>query len=61
MEDYFEGIFFRGNFLEEVFERNFSGEIFGFCLNAEGRKKEEFRSLEVRRKLIALKNNKTDF
>ena len=31
VEDYFEGIFFRGNFLEEVFERNFSGEIFGFC------------------------------
>ena len=23
--------FFQGNFLEEVFERNFSGEIFGFC------------------------------
>ena len=29
-----------------------------FCLNGEGRKDKKFRSLEVRHKLIALKNRK---
>ena len=66
-EDFSEGIY-----LEEIFGRNCFGGFFernslggikelmflsGFCINAQGRKEgQEFRSLEVRGKLIALKN-----
>ena len=69
MEEFFgrnflEGFFGR-IFLEEFFGRNYLVEInkelkvlSRFCLNAQGRKEgQEFRSLEVRGKLIALKNS----
>ena len=53
-EDFFGRIFLRGILWEEFFV--YDG-VSRFCLNKEGRKEGmKFRSLEVRRKLIALKN-----
>ena len=64
----FLGGFFERIFWEEFYGRNYLVEIIKeliflsrfclkFCLNAQGRKEgQEFRSLEVRGKLIALKN-----
>ena len=55
------GFFSGGFFWEDLFGRNSLRELifcqdFGVILS-KGRRKEDFRSLEVRRKLIALKKN----
>ena len=56
-------IFGEGNFLGGFFGMNYLGEIneelmffSRFCLINQGKKDKKFRSLEVRGKLIALKN-----
>ena len=59
---FFGRIFLRGNLWEELLSR-FLQVIYVFVkiwanlVSMEGRRKEDFRSLEVRRKLIVLKNN----
>ena len=61
----FLGGFFWEDFLEEFFGRNylvdfykelmFLSKFWGNFVSMEGRRKEDFKSLEVRRKLIKLK------
>ena len=74
-EDFLGGFFtedFLGGFFwEEFFGRNYSVDFYkklmflsrfwGNFVSMEGRRKEDFRSLEVRRKLIALKTLKRLF
>ena len=64
LEEFFGRFFLGGFFGEEFFGRNYLVEInkelmflsrfWGNFVSMEGRRKEDFRSLEVRRKLIAL-------
>ena len=62
-EDFFRRIFL-GGFFGRIFlggilweELMFLSRFWGSFVSMEGRRKKDFRSLEVRRKLIALKNN----